>query len=234
MTMRKIGLAGIVAAAATCALVVLVFAVRGSQESGSLSDNGVVANSPSGGRDVGLQMSSLSLPLGDLIRQSDAIVVGAVSKKDESERSDIGVPGLRAIDAVWQVDVERYIKGSGGDTLVVRRTVAYEVSPEEFEFFDGYDDSAEGSIRDVDDPAGLTVGRRYVLALRETQDGGWSGTAEPYRFRLEDGMAVMESTASGGHDDTYIAGQFPAKSEIDLIADIEALVAAQAAEAAVH
>lgn len=165
------------------------------------------------------------LGLEDLTEQSDIVVVGEVVAQSEYTRADAGIKGLQGVLAIYSVEVEQYLKGGGSATLDVRKVVAYEDSGEALGLKDGFSYF-------VDDSHPLSIGARYVLALRSAGDGWFAQTAEPFRFRIEDGAAIVESTVEGVKDDPYVDEIFPTKAEADLIADVESIVAAQAAETA--
>lgn len=156
-----------------------------------------------------------SLPWETLVERSDVIVIGTVGKQNEYERTDAGLPGMTGILAVYAIEVEEYLKGSGPATLELRKTVVQE-------FAAGMLGLEEGFVSYVDDPHPLTENARYIFALRR-HEGRFAGTAEPFRFRLEDGLAVAESTMVGLTDSHFARG-FPARSEDAVVADVRALV----------
>ncbi|MCH8815719.1 MAG: hypothetical protein IH957_11635 [Chloroflexi bacterium] len=165
----------------------------------------------------------IALPWPALVERSDVVVIGTVAGQSEYERSEVG-SGVTAVRAVYAIEVEQYLKGSGPPTLKFSKTVANEYSfVEIFGFEAGSVGLEEGFASYVDDPHPLTEGARYILALRR-YEGRFTGTAEPFRFRLEDGLAVAESTMPGLG--SYLARQFPTRSEEAAVARVLALVAA--------
>ncbi|MCH8815699.1 MAG: hypothetical protein IH957_11535 [Chloroflexi bacterium] len=131
---------------------------------------------------------------------------------------------MTAVNAVYAIEVEQYLKGSGPPTLEFVKTVANEYSREIFALVEGSVGLEEGFASYVDDPHPLTEGARYILALRR-YEGRFAATTEPFRFRLEDGLAVAESTMPG-LSGSYLARQFPTRSEEAAVAGVLALVAA--------
>ena len=149
------------------------------------------------------------------------VVVGVVVERGQDQRIDAGNPSLTAVAASYDIAVEQSLKGDAEGTLTLTKIVGYDVSGEE-------SDTKEAYSVDIDSANSIKVGSRYVLAVIQS-DGRWYATAEPFRFRLEGGEAVAES---GMLEDAFLEDRFPARSETDLISDVESIVAAQAAEAA--
>lgn len=230
VTKRIAGAAGLgLAAAAAVVLLILSFVGGGSTPAsdgevstagGSSADEALTLRYPA--RESGVSGDVYSLPWEELIQKAELVAIGVVGKQGEYERIDAGAPGLQGVAATYSIEVQRYVKGTGPDLLNLRKVVAHEYSGEESFIPEPY-------AYYIDHSSPLSVGGRYLLALIVSDDGWAEFVAEPSRFRLDAGQAVAES---GMLDDAFLAERFPTKSEADLIGEIEALVAAQAAETA--
>ncbi len=166
----------------------------------------------------GMYISSGSLD--DLVANSTTIVIGTIPSSEpntlsvDSQVSDASGPitNVQAVGSGYNVEVERYLKGSGGNTIPVVQ-------------FYGIDYTDQGQIkqaRDNDADLLLSKGSRYLLFLRENRShsGYWIGTAEPYKFLLKGGQAKVKSPLSG------LGGTFPEQPESDFISSVEAKIAA--------
>ena len=152
-------------------------------------------------------------PLAKLVLNSTVIVIGTVPVDDaESIRvQDRSNPSVQSVGSDFTVQVERYLKGSGGDTIPVVQ-------------FTGIDFRDRGQIRqarDKNEKLLLDEGSRYLLFLKENESypGYLSGTIHPYKFLLADGEARSESPVG------TLGGKFPDRPEDEFIDEIEALIA---------
>lgn len=226
---RLFALAAATATSVALLVVTLVFALGGSHEGespvGGSADNHAAApaNSPASPAKPGLhQVSVYTLPWQSLIRHSDIVVVGIVSEKGDLQRSP-GSEGLSFVRATYIIDVEDYLKGEGDDTLRFAKTIAHEYSAgdDPYSVRDRFPELEHDYTLEIDDPEPLTVGERYIFALRRTSQGWVSGTAEPFRFVLRDGVAVAES---GMIPDWDLERRFPPRPENEAVAEVEAVV----------
>jgi hypothetical protein len=225
--------ASVIAAIAAVSLLAVTLVLRGgaSQDGLSLSTDGdaqspdveLVLRFPVNGATAAGDIHSL--PWDDLMQGSDIVVIGVATAQDEYLRRKVGT-GLTAVQAAYTIEVESYLKGSGKDVLNFRKTVAHEFSGDE-------SFSQEPYAYYIDDPNPLTTNVRYILALGFEEGWEWYGTAEPFRFRLDDGLAVAESTLPELQGSLYLAQQFPTRSEEAAVTDVLALVAADEPSTAV-
>ena len=100
-------------------------------------------------------------PLAKLVLNSTVIVIGTVPDDDaESIRvQDRSNPSVQSVGSGFTVQVERYLKGSGGDTIPVVQ-------------FTGIDFRDRGQIRqarDKNEKLLLDEGSRYLLFLKENE-----------------------------------------------------------------
>ena len=152
--------------------------------------------------------------LGKLVVNSTVIVIGTVPSNDPvavrvQDQSNASVHG---VGSGFNVQVERYLKGSGGDTIPIIQ----------FYGLDYTDQGETWQSRDTNE--GLLMGKnnRYLFFLRPngTHPGYWSGPALPYKFLLAGGQATAESPVGD------LRGAFPEQSESDFISSVEAKIAA--------
>ena len=125
--------------------------------------------------------------LGKLVANSTVIVIGTLphNEPDTVRVQDQSAANVQAVGSDFNVQVERYLKGSGSDTIPVVQ-------------FYGLDYTDRGQARQARDTnANLLLGKgnRYLLFLKENSSlpGYWSGTVHPYKFLLKDGRAKVES-----------------------------------------
>ena len=125
--------------------------------------------------------------LGKLVENSTVIVIGTVphNEPDTVRVQDQSAANVQGVGSGFSVQVERYLKGSGDDTIPAVQ-------------FYGLDYTNRGQARLVRDTnANLLLGKgnRYLLFLKEngSYPGYWSGTVHPYKFLLKDGRAKVES-----------------------------------------
>ncbi len=152
-------------------------------------------------------------PLAKLVANSTVIVIGTVpDDKPESIRvQDQSNANVQSVGSGFNVRVERYLKGSGSDTIPVLQ----------FTGFDFRDRGQARQVRDRNENLLLDEGSRYLLFLTENESypGYWSGTIHPYKFLLMDGEARVESPVG------TMDGKFPNRPESEFIDEIEALIA---------
>ena len=152
-------------------------------------------------------------PLGKLVANSTVIVIGTVPiAEPESLRvQDQTNPNVRALGNGFNVQVERYLKGSGADTIPVIQ-------------FYGLEFMERGRLqqgRDKDERLSLGKGDRYLLFLKKNSSypSYWSGPAHPYKFLLSDGRAKAESPVGD------LRGAFPERSEAEFVSSVESRIA---------
>ena len=154
-----------------------------------------------------------SEPLAKLVVNSTAIVIGTLSHDEpESVRvQDRSNASVQSVGSSFNVQVERYLKGSGDDTIPVVQ----------FTGLDFRDRGQTRQVRDKNEDLLLDEGSRYLLFLKENESypGYWSGTIHPYKFLLVDGEARSESPVG------TLGGKFPNRPESEFIDEIEALIA---------
>ena len=156
-----------------------------------------------------------SSPLGKLVENSTVIIIGTVPS-DESESirvQDRSNANVQSVGSGFKVQVERYLKGSGGDTVPVVQ-------------FTGLDFRERGQTRQArnkNEDLLLDEGSRYLLFLRENESypGYLSGTIHPHKFLLVDGEARVESPVG------TMGGKFPNRPEDEFIDEVEALIAGE-------
>ena len=151
--------------------------------------------------------------LGKLVANSTAIVIGTVPNNEpDAVRVQDQSPGVQVVDSGFNVQVERYLKGSGADTIPVVQ----------FYGLDYTDQGVPRQARDTNEDLLLGKGDRYLLFLREngSYPGYWIGTAHPYKFLLTGGQAKVESPVGD------LDGAFPEQSESEFIDSVESRIAA--------
>ena len=151
-------------------------------------------------------------PLGKLVANSSVIIIGTVPTSDPKSLrvQDQTNANVRALGNGFNVQVERYLKGSGAGTIPVIQ-------------FYGLEFMERGRIqqaRDKDESLSLGKGDRYLLFLGEngSYPGYWSGPAHPYKFLLSGGRAKAESPVGD------LGGTFPEQSEAEFISSVEAKI----------
>lgn len=155
-----------------------------------------------------------SSSLSDLVANSSVIVIGTIpnAEPDDVRVRDQSSSHVQAVGSGYNVQVERYLKGSGGNTIPVVQ----------FYGLDYTDQGQTRQARDTHENLLLGKGSRYLLFLREngSYPSYWIGTAYPYKFLLSGGRASAESPV----DD--LDGAFPEQSETDFISSVEAKITA--------
>jgi hypothetical protein len=157
--------------------------------------------------------------LEELAAKSSVVVIGTVSSDEPTTRNIHGRypgdssrpdPNYIGVGSIYQVDVERYLKGSGGDSLPV---VQFEST-----ITNHNGQMVENPRREADFP--LTKGTRYLLFLEPQSEAPdlWFGTTEPYRWVLSSGQATVETLVESAR------AMFPDTSEVDFVASVEAFV----------
>ena len=158
-------------------------------------------------------LSGPSDDLGKLVANSTVIVIGTVSNNEPDSIRVQAHPtaNIQAVGSGYNLYVERYLKGSGNDTIPVVQ-------------FHGLDFTDRGQARQMrHENANLLLGKdsRYLLFLKENESypGYWSGPAHPYKFLLKDGRAKVESPVGD------LGGAFPEQSEAEFISGVESKIA---------
>lgn len=149
------------------------------------------------------------MELGELVRAADLVVICTVRRLEAYEKDASGNPDLTAVDTVYTLDVEEYLKGSGASTLEFRKTVAYESRLQEAAYV-------------LESSKLLDEGVRYIMALRYSELGVVTGAGEPFRFRLADGSAYPESTIDELQEADLADFGFEVKPEEDVKGEIAA------------
>ena len=154
-----------------------------------------------------------SSALGKLVVNSTVIVIGSVPNNDPDaiRIQDQAAPNVQVVGSGFNIQVERYLKGSGDDTIPVVQ----------FYGLDYTDQGESKQTRDTNEDLLLGKNRRYLLFLIENGSvpGYWMGTAHPYKFLLKGGRAKVESPVGD------LRGAFPEQSESDFISAVEAEIA---------
>ena len=159
-------------------------------------------------------LSGSSDDLGKLVAHSTVIVIGTIPNNYEPAEvraQDKISSDVQAVGGSYNVQVERYLKGTGGNTIPVVQ----------FYGLDFTDKGQRRQMRDNNTNLLLGKGNRYLLFLKENGSipGYWSGTIHPYKFLLKDGLAKAESPVGD------LDGAFPEQSEADFISSIESRIA---------
>ena len=154
-------------------------------------------------------------PLSKLVENSTVIVIGTVPN-DESNSirvQDRTNASVQSVGSSFDIQVERYLKGTGGDTIPIVQ----------FTGLDFLDRGETRQVRDKNENLLLDEGSRYLLFLKENESypGYWSGTIHPYKFLLVDDEARSESPVG------TMDGEFPNRPESEFIDEIEVLVAGE-------
>ena len=160
--------------------------------------------------------------LSKLVEHSSLIVIGTVSsaeptvvsiQDDTPSDSTSTVSNVKSVGNVYEVRVERYLKGGeGAESVSVVQFVGL-----------NYDVGGQlKQTRSKDDDLLPVKNSRYILFLTEQVDieGHWIGTVQPYKFLLTGGQAKAESPVGG------LGGAFPEQSEASLISSVETKIAA--------
>ena len=173
-------------------------------------------NAPDGSSDV----------LAKLVAHSTLIVIGTTSNAEPREERIPGRlpsdpskpdPNYTMIGNVYEVEVERYLKGSGDTTLPVIQSIGYEA------IIPGPGNTPGRLTQGRDTPPHLLLGKssRYLLFLSEQGDdapGLWMGAVHPYKFLMSDGRAKVESPVG------TLDGAFPDRTEAEFVSLVESLI----------
>lgn len=199
------------------AIVAVVTVTRSQGDPGdTVSIDGMNEGNPVPGdySRVSADSSTYALPLPRLANESDVIVIASVAGRGEDVRQPAGEQ-LISIAVPYTLVVDTYVKGSGPTNLTLNKGVAMQ------------DDLRKSLIVfDAGDP--LKVGAPYIFFLDgPNEDGVVAVPAEPFRFRIVDGIIHAESTLSegpevGNPDEIRDHPLFPPKSESEFIAEVEA------------
>ena len=125
-------------------------------------------------------LSGSSDDLGKLVAHSTVIVIGTIPNNYEPAEvraQDKISSDVQAVGGSYNVQVERYLKGTGGNTIPVVQ----------FYGLDFTDKGQRRQMRDNNTNLLLGKGNRYLLFLKENGSipGYWSGTIHPYKFLLK-------------------------------------------------
>ena len=164
--------------------------------------------------------------LAKLVAHSTLIVIGTTADSEPREESIPGRlpsdpskpdPNYATISNVYEVRVDRYLKGSGDTTLPVIQSIGYEATVH------GPGNTPGRLVQGRDTSPNLLLGRnsRYLLFLREDDHGSglWIGTAHPYKFLINGGTAKVESPVG------TLDGAFPDRTEAEFVDLVESLIA---------
>lgn len=159
----------------------------------------------------------------EMVRKASTIVVGNVVRvaghrnlaRDplDISRVDDRAEGVTGVGTIYEVKAERYLKGDLGATILVTQSEGFlpyrspiNLAPEVI-----------ATAQAIEHFTPLGIGARYIFFLEQ---GGYFpelqfGIAEPYRFRLENGQAVVESSWQGA------ASIFPPGDEQKMLQQVE-------------
>ena len=156
-------------------------------------------------------LSGSGTALDKLVANSTVIVIGTVPIADPDTLRPLDATGnVRVVGSGYNLQVERYLKGTGPDTIPVVQ----------FYGLDFTDQGVDKQARNDDEDLLLGKNNRYLLFLKEnsTAVGYWSGPAHPYKFLLTGGRAKVESPVGD------LEGAFPELSEAEFISNVEAKI----------
>ena len=154
--------------------------------------------------------------LSKLTAHSETIVIGTVSSngpsvqriagRNPADDSEID-PSVTSVGNVYNVQIERYLKGSGESAISVIQSIVLDV----------IQDGETMQFRDTSENLLPQKSSRYVFFLQEHPNaaGMWTGTVQPYKFLLSGGQAKVESPVGDR------GGAFPEQSESDFISSVE-------------
>lgn len=137
-----------------------------------------------------------------IVAHSTLILIGTVRDADPRAERIPGQltgdpsgpdPNWTTIAYVHDVQVERYLKGSGPATLPVMQATGHETVSQGAGANPGFLDHVRYSAHHYYFERGV----RYLLFLRESDHapGLWMGTAEPYKYHLFEGRARVRTPA---------------------------------------
>ncbi len=163
--------------------------------------------------------------LGDLVAESSLIVIGTTADAEPREERVPGRlpgdpskpdPNYTMIGNVYEVAVERHLKGEGDTTLRIIQSIGFDA------IVPGPPNMPDRLTQGRNASPGVRLGKgsRYLLLLKEFEDVPeyWTGTVEPYRFLLKDGRAQVESPVGN------VGGEFGSRTEEELVSLVEALI----------
>jgi hypothetical protein len=158
--------------------------------------------------------------ISDLTKQSDLVLLGTVTKIEDQQFNtarNTRDPSLPATDlyikgTIYNIQVEQYLKGAGDPEIHI-----FQSENISFPVING----VVSTVYVTDDFIPISVDARYVFFLKaaDTYPDSpypdlYSGTAEPYRFRIENGVATAESPSRLARD------QYPMEKESILLEEI--------------
>ena len=163
--------------------------------------------------------------LAKLVSNSTLIAIGTTSGAEPREERIPGRlpgdpskpdPNFTMIGNIYDVQVERYLKGDDVKVLSVIQPIGFDA------IVPGPGNTPGRLSQGRDGSPNVRLGRnsRYLLFLEENEHapGLWKGTAEPYRFLLEEATAKVESPVG------TLEGAFPDRGENELVSVVESLI----------
>lgn len=223
------------AAIVTVTFVVLLFVGGCKQEGAASSPSGgpVLAATPTGASSTNASASSQGhesalIPVMELdvalATWGDTVFIGTPVRLHEERVNtsrygkDLGPdPYLASLHRVYEVNVERYLKGNEGSTV----NIILDTEKELQLFPDEPGKEPVQLDRGYPAPIPPALGKRYLFfAMHSKAFPGLLGAApQPGFFRLENGMAVIE-----GDWAWYLAKQYPPKPEAEFLQEVEAAI----------
>ncbi|MDP6455468.1 MAG: hypothetical protein QF898_19475 [SAR202 cluster bacterium] len=160
------------------------------------------------------------VPLEELIAVSSVIAIGTVSSDEPTIRNIHGRdpldsskpdPNFIAVGSIYEITVERYLKGDEGDTLPVVQleSIITNVGGQ----------VTESRRPEADFP--MKKGNRYLLFLRPHGQAPdlLFGAARPSRWILSSGQARVETPSN------FVRANYPdTTDEVEFVARVEAIV----------
>ena len=164
--------------------------------------------------------------LAKLVSHSSVIVIGTIGSEEprveripsKDPNSPTGLdPNVASVGNVYDVSIERYLKGNGSATLSLIEFIGMDYTVPD-------PSGAPGTLTEArDTTSGLLPSRnsRYLLFLKEQSEapGLWMGPAHPYRFLISTAGEVSADGPVGDLD-----GTFKPASESEFINQVEGLI----------
>ncbi|MDP6716611.1 MAG: hypothetical protein QF368_18570, partial [SAR202 cluster bacterium] len=122
-------------------------------------------------------------------------------------------PNFIAVGSIYEITVERYLKGDEGDSLPVVQL--------ESRITNQRGQMIESRMPEADFP--MKKGTRYLLFLRPHGQAPdlWFGHAQPSRWILSSGQARVETPSN------FVRANFPDTDEVEFVARVEAAISAK-------